>query len=577
MGNQGSQAEPAVAQGRPTSRRRPAGNETIEINGLKVRVTRDRESNQVYELSTTYKMQDLPGWEEFRKCLRNQASNLKLPTRRTVIDVTSCRIEDQKGTNQVNTIMLNFIRDKVCNELKSMVNGNNAKRLFDMALVSMDLVVDPVSTDENSVVSSGYNVHGSKVWTFMFHVLPDNDTDLEENRLNGYDATRDMKIVANNGQSVRAHLRLTLVSVDAFQDEKSVADIITEFNEDRPLEEKGSIVGSLMAEQGITPVSPAIDARGIAIDQDKMKFSRLSEEFGVQINVKSCHAHSIETVDKKWIQEYESQGYNIIRGFLEAPEKMRQMFTECSRAVRWQGIFNETVRLRVGQEKSKRLYTKLPENHPMADRVKCLIDRISDGGLRIGQQVVIKSTENCSKQAWHTDYHIEQVKPIAMKMKPASVLIALSNYGADLWLWTPEEKKKFKIHINKGDALVFRGDTVHAGAEYDAELLKKAGDIYNVRYHAFFDSNDPNIVFKSDTTYPFKSLISEDLGLLGLTSDEAAIAELMRNDEHIVQDRFKPWEAQGGVKVSREMQIENEDDCQRPTKRSRQEITSSDD
>jgi hypothetical protein len=522
MGNNSS-----LTQTVETSRPNRDLKKTFKVENLNVAIERDSEK-KVIALRSSYNMDDVNGWSAFRDCLAEQARNVMLSSSgRTIVDATKCQM-----VHVINSLyIVNFIKNKICLQLAN-ASRSHAKKMLQMALVRMDLVVHSDSCDVETIVI-GSGITEFNVWKFLICVITPEDQKLL-NVLWAYDATSQTKTTIRK-QGLGAYLQLTMISNEAFFSPRSVLVVMREFNNSQSLQDPQTPVGSWLMNQNITPIDPPNTKRADRANEMKNKYSTLQKNFELLLDKqKQQNNDSIVTGD--WIRLYKQQGYNTLKKFLLEPEAMRAMFTDCARSVSWQGIFNGSTRL---STISRRFHTKLRGDHPMASLVETLIKQISPNGLRLGQQVVIKSTEGCKKQLWHTDYSVKQVQAIQEDRKPASVLVALSRYGADLWLYVAGEK--IKLHICQGDALVFRGDTIHAGAEYDAETLVVNSDKVNVRYHAYLESNDPKIPFQPDRAYPVKSMMANTPDNMGRSEDEiqisqAALSELLLQDERSFPD-----------------------------------------
>lgn len=90
--------------------------------------------------------------------------------------------------------------------------------------------------------------------------------------------------------------------------------------------------------------------------------------------------------------------------------------------------------------------------------------------------VIVRSEPYCKRQKLHTDYDIDKLRHIKKTDYPYGILVGVSDNSRFLI----SDKNRVKtIYINKGDIIVFRGDVLHAGAEYYSE---------NIRLHAYVDS-----------------------------------------------------------------------------------------
>jgi hypothetical protein len=109
--------------------------------------------------------------------------------------------------------------------------------------------------------------------------------------------------------------------------------------------------------------------------------------------------------------------------------------------------------------------------------------------------VLLRSLPGCTRQLAHTDYiPDEELLTCSSEERPLLCVLALED-KTKLVVWpgshkvihgrgrsmTPIEPKV--VWLAAGDAIVFRGDLVHAGAEYETE---------NMRLHCYIDSKAVN-------------------------------------------------------------------------------------
>lgn len=113
---------------------------------------------------------------------------------------------------------------------------------------------------------------------------------------------------------------------------------------------------------------------------------------------------------------------------------------------------------------------------------------VNDHGYKgiVNDPVIIKSLSYCKRQQLHTDYDVEKIK---MNEYPHGIIVGCSD-GCRFIVGT---SKKY-IHFDKGDVIIFRGDTVHAGSEYYTE---------NIRLHAYIDV--PTHERIKNETFPLRS------------------------------------------------------------------------
>lgn len=145
-------------------------------------------------------------------------------------------------------------------------------------------------------------------------------------------------------------------------------------------------------------------------------------------------------------------------------------------------IFNS-----VAQDR-RRLQTILPPylDEPWAAKVKETLAELVPL-LTMRESACLRSLPGCKKQRKHTDYDASATK--RCKVKPHSLLIAISP-GTKLHLWPTGDGEELVVALAPGDGILFRGDTVHAGASYPQE---------NVRLFAYLDS--PELLREPNRTY----------------------------------------------------------------------------
>lgn len=141
---------------------------------------------------------------------------------------------------------------------------------------------------------------------------------------------------------------------------------------------------------------------------------------------------------------------------------------------------------------NKRIQSTIRTNKKNKELVKGLYDFVSEINpeLKPSKFVIIKSKINCEKQMAHLDYEYnDELKNIENDEDvPLLVLVALMP-NTSMYIWDKisetlsAEISPIKIELDKGDILVFRADTIHAGSDYLAE---------NIRMHCYLDSEKIN-------------------------------------------------------------------------------------
>jgi len=125
--------------------------------------------------------------------------------------------------------------------------------------------------------------------------------------------------------------------------------------------------------------------------------------------------------------------------------------------------------------------------------------------LTATDMVIIKSLPGCQQQMPHTDYMpTDELRDVTDDYMPLGCIVALmpSTY---LYVWPKSIRlstkpndvtdklnpiRPLKLELQPGDVLVFRGDLVHAGSDYN---------IHNYRIHTYLDS--PKINRKYNKTW----------------------------------------------------------------------------
>lgn len=119
--------------------------------------------------------------------------------------------------------------------------------------------------------------------------------------------------------------------------------------------------------------------------------------------------------------------------------------------------------------------------------------------------VIIQSKDNCGKQVAHTDYvSSTDMARVSDDLTPLAVLVCLEP-DTRLYVW-PKSIRLINLNcnilgqidtieskcvkLNVGDILIFRGDLVHAGAEYQKS---------NIRLHSYMDT--VKVKRSKNTTY----------------------------------------------------------------------------
>lgn len=167
-------------------------------------------------------------------------------------------------------------------------------------------------------------------------------------------------------------------------------------------------------------------------------------------NATRAHTVTVKSIDG---------GVRVLRERVDVVEGDVERITAI--ALNGQPIFNPD---------SKRIQNCLESTDPLVARIVTALrdERILDGRV-VGDVVALHSFAGCERQRFHTDYDPNRVR--SSLVKPFGVIVALENSTRFLLIGS-------EIALNRGDVLIFDGDVVHAGADYE---------IPNTRVHLYVD------------------------------------------------------------------------------------------
>jgi ectoine hydroxylase-related dioxygenase (phytanoyl-CoA dioxygenase family) len=184
-----------------------------------------------------------------------------------------------------------------------------------------------------------------------------------------------------------------------------------------------------------------------------------------------------------------------VHGFMVLPDLMSDVVNDsligvCKTKCEQEGeaVFNNAKEPGSRQNDKKRLQLSLDNVGAIGAVFKASLTQRLDQMFprhKVDSMVALLSKPGCKAQLAHTDYTPATLANTTDETMPLACLVALANGTAfDVW---PEairfvknvSYKHTQVKLNKGDALVFRGDLVHGGAA--------CGDVGNVRIHAYLD------------------------------------------------------------------------------------------
>ncbi len=182
----------------------------------------------------------------------------------------------------------------------------------------------------------------------------------------------------------------------------------------------------------------------------------------------------------------DTDGYIVLPQFLN-PNSLQKTLESYRKKT--QTIFN-------GEENDhKRRQVSVPASDVMEFREELLSLPYLTKFHCVDYFVLLRSLPGCERQLAHTDYiPDEELLMSTAENRPLLCVLALED-NTKLVVWPGSHKliggrgrtiKPIEPHIvwlEAGDAILFRGDLVHAGAEYETE---------NIRLHCYIDSKAVN-------------------------------------------------------------------------------------
>ena len=179
----------------------------------------------------------------------------------------------------------------------------------------------------------------------------------------------------------------------------------------------------------------------------------------------------------------DTDGYIILENFCEVKDLLEKTKPYVEKT---EYIFNG-----LKQNDQKRRQVKLPLSVVNQLQQKILQHPFVGQHHVVKDYVLLRSLPGCIRQQAHTDYIPDpRLKHCPPDERPLLFLFALEN-ATKLVVWPSSHKivhglgRTFApvdpkiLTLQAGDALLFRADLVHAGAEYDVE---------NTRIHCYIDS-----------------------------------------------------------------------------------------
>ena len=178
-----------------------------------------------------------------------------------------------------------------------------------------------------------------------------------------------------------------------------------------------------------------------------------------------------QAIKSKAIPDYYSTGKCVLRDCVKSVS-VNSLIEQANLVSKrsWIGIFNQdnASHSRRSMHKATPLGDAvMSELHQLAKQF-CLIDQDRLFCLSRGS-TFLKSAQGCEQQQRHRDYFPFDIvrRKVLQYQKPASCLVALKNETSLHFFYGPDKVVR-TVTLNAGDAVIFAGDALHAGAAWTA-------------------------------------------------------------------------------------------------------------
>jgi ectoine hydroxylase-related dioxygenase (phytanoyl-CoA dioxygenase family) len=186
-------------------------------------------------------------------------------------------------------------------------------------------------------------------------------------------------------------------------------------------------------------------------------------------------------------------GYTILRKWISVTPALLDLAN--NKSTEADAIFNDNPANR--RNDAKRRQVDLSARHAAIQPIRTALQKAHPAHT-IRDVVLLVSRPGCRRQAAHTDYvPTSELLSATDAEMPLLFLLALED-DTTLEVWPQSHLviqgrrggpavRSQTVHLSAGDAILFRGDLIHAGSAYDNQ---------NMRIHAYLDSTavprDPN-------------------------------------------------------------------------------------
>ena len=221
----------------------------------------------------------------------------------------------------------------------------------------------------------------------------------------------------------------------------------------------------------------------------------------------------LTTASQSSVEILHEHGYYVYPGMFSDNELENVRLSVSQLATnKWKNIFNRN---------KKRLQSKeLALNFScMAKTTKFM--KTVNPDLHPRQWAVLKTEEDAMRQYAHTDYHPTRTLNLPNEQMPLLAFIPLED-DTKLYTWMPSRAiltrkltnikvKPSVLSFNRGDLVIFRGDLIHAGAEWNGSAKYCLHCYFHHTQVPFPDNETFQIVANTDPVfYHLSDIIDEE-------------------------------------------------------------------
>ena len=233
------------------------------------------------------------------------------------------------------------------------------------------------------------------------------------------------------------------------------------------------------------------------------------------------------TASKNSIEILHENGYFVYPGMFsnDELENVRLQVSQFSN-MKWKYIFNPN---------KKRLQCKEFTDLNISCTKKTVeFMKSINSELQPRQLAVLKTEEGAMRQYAHCDYSPKKTMKLSNEQMPLLALIPLEN-DTKLYVWMPSNAilsgkltnvkvKPSVLTFNKGDLVIFTGNLIHAGAEWDGSA--------KYRLHLYF--HNAQVPFPDNETWQVVSSTDKEFAHVVDIIDEEQDKEIEEEEQEVV-------------------------------------------